>query len=646
VTSSASTSQLSHTRPTPSRNNSQNSTARSTSTRMHPSPSLGSVLDPRLMDPTVKDEPTGTPLLHPTDPASMHSVKHNFAMSQPLYPILRNHGLRGNPGPAYSPYHRRDSVVTGQGEGLSPHLYRYPEPPSRSRNTSQEASSSAPSPSKTSSTPDPEVDEPADCGETSNNKLKGVYWPGMNIFDSATAADRRRRNQKKDASVISQLEASSLVVEPTELVFTTPEWELKKEKIITGEVHSSSSPWKPSPVKRETRVDISEAVRKPYFGLGQLDRRDYSTRNDKRAQGKLKFAPVVKKRKRRIQVFKDPDAEYEDDEQEEEPATFSRPSRMSYLTRGLDKENEIRVHNAPDKQIQDMPTFKGIDDPFLAAETRASDHHADDFRSADAVAEYHRQRFAQHQHGGMHTLNTLATAAAESMPYPTATNGYASHGGYHSHIGYTGYNGANAAYSGHLLNPYGLAYQSWQHQGLFQYQNSVPAATHQASHSRSLSATAGPTHVRNFSNGLGYGMSNNAYTFTHGGQIHAYASTDMPSMFATSTLWNNYAPTNNRYEPEQDHGSGGMNALGHHNLAPMSTSCTTGSSIHVAHAEELADSPGLHDAFIIAPGGHDIPIESVEDNKESRDEPFTKGEAEKLSEDEDRTITAPPTPDH
>jgi hypothetical protein len=606
---------------------------------------MGSALDPRLVDPDVKHEPAQTPLLHATNSASMHAAHRTFTMSRPLYPILRGLGIPGTPGTIYSPYNRRDSLIAGQGEGSSTQSYEYPEIPSRSRYPSREGSSSPPSPSKPSPTPDPEVDEPAECADTSNNKLKGVYWPGMDIFDSATAADRRRRNQKKDASVISQLKAASLVVEPTELVFTTPDWELKKEKAITGEVHSSSSPWKPSPVKRDSQTKVTKPGRKPYFGLGQLDRRNYNTHNDDCAEEELKYAPVNKKRKRRIQVFKDPDAEYEDDDVEKEPASFTRPSRMSYLTRGLDKENEVDIRNVPLKLMQDASAFDEIDDPFLMSETKVSDQQAGNFRSSDAVANYHRQQFAQHQHGGMHTLNTLATAAATSLPYPTTTNGYASTDGYHAHVSYNGYNGPNTAYAGQLVNPYSLPYHSWQHQGLYQYHNSGQPATRQPSHSRSLSATAGPTHMRSFSNGLGYGMCDNTSTFTLGGQVHTYTLLDMPSMFATSTLWNNFSPTNCGYELEQDHRPGGMNAFGHHALAPNSMSYTAGSPIAVAHAEELADSPDLRDAFIVALGGNDLRTESVEDSKENNDKSVL-GPEEDLSDDGDRTITAPTTPDY
>lgn len=76
-------------------------------------------------------------------------------------------------------------------------------------------------------------------------KLKGVFWPGMDIFDSATPAMKRKRNQKKDGSVLEQMMINSAEVEPTELIFT-PEGKLKKQRLITGMVESSS------PIKEES----------------------------------------------------------------------------------------------------------------------------------------------------------------------------------------------------------------------------------------------------------------------------------------------------------------------------------------------------------------------------------------------------------
>jgi len=72
-------------------------------------------------------------------------------------------------------------------------------------------------------------------GETTSDvaKLKGLVWPGMAMFDSATPDMRRKRNQKKDYSAIEQLQATSEWVEPNEMVFDAT-GVLRRERMITG----------------------------------------------------------------------------------------------------------------------------------------------------------------------------------------------------------------------------------------------------------------------------------------------------------------------------------------------------------------------------------------------------------------------------
>jgi len=51
--------------------------------------------------------------------------------------------------------------------------------------------------------------------------LKGVVYPGMAGFDSATEKDRRMRNQKKDPAVLMKLETNSQLVTRAEEVLDT-----------------------------------------------------------------------------------------------------------------------------------------------------------------------------------------------------------------------------------------------------------------------------------------------------------------------------------------------------------------------------------------------------------------------------------------
>lgn len=78
-------------------------------------------------------------------------------------------------------------------------------------------------------------------------KLKGVLWPGMDIFDSATEQMRRKRNQKKDGTILRDMERTSEIIEPTEKIFS-PGGTMRKQRRISGLVEDSS------PLKGETPI--------------------------------------------------------------------------------------------------------------------------------------------------------------------------------------------------------------------------------------------------------------------------------------------------------------------------------------------------------------------------------------------------------
>ncbi|MCJ1307941.1 hypothetical protein MMC25_001589 [Agyrium rufum] len=77
-------------------------------------------------------------------------------------------------------------------------------------------------------------------------KLKGIIWPGMDLFDAATAAAKRKRNQKKDGTILQQMMATSAIVEPTEVSYEAS-GEIFKIRPITGYPNSSSPPRELSP---------------------------------------------------------------------------------------------------------------------------------------------------------------------------------------------------------------------------------------------------------------------------------------------------------------------------------------------------------------------------------------------------------------
>ena len=74
-----------------------------------------------------------------------------------------------------------------------------------------------------------------------SSKLKGICWPGMDLFDSATAEMKRMRNQKKDGSILRRMKNTSRDVLPNEVCYF-PMGEVHRVKDIY-----ESSP-EPSPV--------------------------------------------------------------------------------------------------------------------------------------------------------------------------------------------------------------------------------------------------------------------------------------------------------------------------------------------------------------------------------------------------------------
>ncbi|KAI9674430.1 MAG: hypothetical protein M1817_001768 [Caeruleum heppii] len=100
-------------------------------------------------------------------------------------------------------------------------------------------------------------------------QLKGIIWPGMSLFDSATPEMQRKRNQKKDGSTLIQLAESSAQVEALEQTYGD-DGELQVERPIWGLLDDSpikkraASPKKPSPraprpVLRDLSINVPQA---------------------------------------------------------------------------------------------------------------------------------------------------------------------------------------------------------------------------------------------------------------------------------------------------------------------------------------------------------------------------------------------------
>jgi len=76
---------------------------------------------------------------------------------------------------------------------------------------------------------------------TDSAKLKGIIWPGMDLFDSATPELKRMRNQKKDGSILEQMMATSRGVEPAEVSYHS-NGEFRASRDIFGPLSTENSP--------------------------------------------------------------------------------------------------------------------------------------------------------------------------------------------------------------------------------------------------------------------------------------------------------------------------------------------------------------------------------------------------------------------
>ncbi|KAG0157651.1 hypothetical protein PDIDSM_4836 [Penicillium digitatum] len=216
------------------------------STRTITSTPVPDCLDPRLADSHIDKQHHQT--ITPTTPNRLSTANSNAkAQTGPVLRSMRSlNGTKSNflqPVDASGPSTETRSLALPM---TSIQCRRKPDPLERTWTSGKDNS-------------DPFIDS-GDQTQTSSGdaemdkaraeeiaRLKGVLWPGMDIFDSATAQMRRRRNQKKDSTVLKMMELGSSLVEPTELVFS-PHGTMLKERVITGNVEEYS------PLKGETPI--------------------------------------------------------------------------------------------------------------------------------------------------------------------------------------------------------------------------------------------------------------------------------------------------------------------------------------------------------------------------------------------------------
>ncbi|KAL8800568.1 MAG: hypothetical protein Q9182_005079 [Xanthomendoza sp. 2 TL-2023] len=98
--------------------------------------------------------------------------------------------------------------------------------------------------------------EMEDVGIPRTPELKGICYPGMSLFDAASAEAQRKRNQRKNDTILAQIQQESLEVECNEYIYW-PDGSLKMCRFITGDVQSSpykdDTPPPPPPKRRRGR---------------------------------------------------------------------------------------------------------------------------------------------------------------------------------------------------------------------------------------------------------------------------------------------------------------------------------------------------------------------------------------------------------
>jgi hypothetical protein len=85
--------------------------------------------------------------------------------------------------------------------------------------------------------------EMAKTGESPSytTDLKGVKYPGMGKFDSATPEGIRMRNQRKDGSILEQMLATSIETEPAEISYHA-NGEFRASRNIYGPLSTENTP--------------------------------------------------------------------------------------------------------------------------------------------------------------------------------------------------------------------------------------------------------------------------------------------------------------------------------------------------------------------------------------------------------------------
>lgn len=328
------------------------------------------IVDPRL---TSNPIPAEGPRVLRNSPAQDSAVQHRAYVPRMLdwQPQTPRYQRRSSSVPPYTNSPPRHSRACGLPEDSENECFRafirtplreaYPDPPHFALNSAQTVRSHT-----QDAVPKSDLQQGPASRKTAAAVLKGVRYPGMSLFDSASEEAQRQRNQKKDDAVVEQMENDSAAIEPLERIFW-PEGTLKQKRLITGNVESS--PFKdPSPQPKRPRA------RKPTQALADISTNARKVGKKRgRKPGKAKLAALEDVAERALETY---------------PAAYPLEAQMDYHPMSHPGIT-ARQNNAspPRKRKAQFDVFRDSDEDALqmmqaAANILArSDDHMSDSRS-------------------------------------------------------------------------------------------------------------------------------------------------------------------------------------------------------------------------------------------------------------------------
>lgn len=314
-----------------------------------------STLDPQL-DRRIKVEPWSRPIT-PTDTTAFGDAC--FARS--YAPPMQNWALKPPP---------EEFTSEADAEGEEDHELSFgpaQRPVRRSRRARRPAHDENTLPASSSFHSSANLEELHDVDQRKESlKLKGAFYPGMDLFDSATPEMQRKRNQKKATNVVARLEATSMTVEPDEVIYNMAGQFLKQRK-ISGEVDPAQTPLKgestpepdtPLPKKRARRTrrprqplierdeNGGEGFRprrskRPRFNPNDGDRVYYLDGSED-CDDVMTYGASRPAKKAKMSIHRDNSGP---------EITFENPAPMNYLTSGFDNPmhgyHSFGVHGLP-----------------------------------------------------------------------------------------------------------------------------------------------------------------------------------------------------------------------------------------------------------------------------------------------------------